>query len=365
MLTDFDGTLSPIVDDPPRPGRCRARSTCSHRLAESLRAGSRWSRAGRRRSWPSTCALASARELWPSASTASSGRDGDAVVEHADAERLARRSSTRSADAAERAGPRRACGVEHKGLSLTLHFRTAPEHEAEWARALGRGAGAASPAWSCTRPACPSSCARPSPSTRARVVAELADGPGAGLLPRRRPRRPPAFDALDRLAGRRRAPPCGWRVRSDEAPAELLDRADLVVDGPAGAVESSCRALLADFLRLAVHALSIAQSRRSAGAGGPQLVVEPVGGGAAAGGPLAQRRRGGPARRAPSSSASASDVGRAGDVERVDLEGARPSSSHTPASRLRASTPSRSLSSAPSLATRLSPSRTGLTSSTS
>ena len=44
-----------------------------------------------------------------------------------------------------------------------------------------------------------------------------------------------AFDALDRLAGRG---VCVLRVgvRSTEAPDELLARADLVVNGPEGAV---------------------------------------------------------------------------------------------------------------------------------
>jgi trehalose 6-phosphate phosphatase len=45
-----------------------------------------------------------------------------------------------------------------------------------------------------------------------------------------------AFDALDRLASRGVAV-VRIGVRSDEAPADLLDRADLVVDGPPAVVE--------------------------------------------------------------------------------------------------------------------------------
>ena len=45
----------------------------------------------------------------------------------------------------------------------------------------------------------------------------------------------PAFATLDRMeaAGARVV---RVAVRSDEAPSELLDRADVVVDGPAGAL---------------------------------------------------------------------------------------------------------------------------------
>src|SRR6185436_2250203 len=43
-----------------------------------------------------------------------------------------------------------------------------------------------------------------------------------------------AFDALDRLASGDRATVARVAVRSDESPAELLDRADVVVEGPEG-----------------------------------------------------------------------------------------------------------------------------------
>jgi trehalose 6-phosphate phosphatase len=46
----------------------------------------------------------------------------------------------------------------------------------------------------------------------------------------------PAFDALDRLAARSGADVLRVAVRSEEAPPELLARADLVVDGPPGAL---------------------------------------------------------------------------------------------------------------------------------
>jgi trehalose 6-phosphate phosphatase len=53
-----------------------------------------------------------------------------------------------------------------------------------------------------------------------------------------------AFDALDRLAATG-VSAVRIGVSSEEAPAELLDRADLVVDGPEGAL-AVLRALLDD-----------------------------------------------------------------------------------------------------------------------
>ncbi|HEV3472031.1 MAG TPA: trehalose-phosphatase [Actinomycetota bacterium] len=46
----------------------------------------------------------------------------------------------------------------------------------------------------------------------------------------------PGFDALDQLAEEGASTTCRVAVRSDEAPEDLLDRADVVLDGPAGAV---------------------------------------------------------------------------------------------------------------------------------
>jgi trehalose 6-phosphate phosphatase len=47
----------------------------------------------------------------------------------------------------------------------------------------------------------------------------------------------PAFDALDRHAAETGEPVVRVGVRSQEAPAELIERADVLVDGPTGAVE--------------------------------------------------------------------------------------------------------------------------------
>jgi len=145
-------------------------------------------------------------------------------------------------DVAGRAEVRGPAGVavERKGLSITLHFRAHPdaEHDVEaYARdeALRSGlvARPARMSWELHPPI---------DVDKGTAILDLADdfaavafaGDDIGDLP--------AFDALDELDGR------GVRtvrlaVRSDEVPEELLDRADVVLDDPAGLVgllESLC-----------------------------------------------------------------------------------------------------------------------------
>ncbi len=124
--------------------------------------------------------------------------------------------------------------VEDKGLSLTLHVRTAPERVREvraWAATTAERVGLV------VRPAKASlELHPPVPTDKGTVVeaaaADLAGvcflGDDVGDLP--------AFDALDRIAASgRTAVKVG--VRTEEAPPVLLDRADVVVDGPQGALE--------------------------------------------------------------------------------------------------------------------------------
>jgi len=120
--------------------------------------------------------------------------------------------------------------VENKGLALTLHYRRSPEQQ-EWARAWAyataeRTGLAVLPTRSAyeLRP--------PVPIDKGTVVATLLSrrpgvvvaayiGDDTGDLP--------AFEALGR-AGLRVA--VRVAVASDEAPPELIDAADVVVDGP-------------------------------------------------------------------------------------------------------------------------------------
>jgi trehalose 6-phosphate phosphatase len=124
-------------------------------------------------------------------------------------------------------------GVERKGLSLTLHYRTVPEQEAataayaaEEAHRSGLVARPARMSWELHPPI---------EVDKGTAVIDLADdfaavafaGDDVGDLP--------GFDALDELADRGVAT-LRIAVDSPEAPPELLERADIVVDGPQGLV---------------------------------------------------------------------------------------------------------------------------------
>jgi len=132
--------------------------------------------------------------------------------------------------------------VEDKGLSLTLHARPAPEREAEiraWAAAEAGRSGLV------VRPAKASvELHPPVPTDKGTVVEAAAGGMRAvayfgddlGDLP--------AFDGLDRLA-LAGLTTVRVGVRTEEAPPELLTRADVVVDGPEGTL-AFLEALAAD-----------------------------------------------------------------------------------------------------------------------
>ncbi len=124
--------------------------------------------------------------------------------------------------------------VERKGLSLTLHYRTAPDQESatevyatDEALRSGLVARPARKSWELHPPI---------EVDKGTAVLELTDdftavafaGDDLGDLP--------GFDALDELEGRG-VTTLRIAVDSAEAPLELLDRADVVVDGPAGLVD--------------------------------------------------------------------------------------------------------------------------------
>jgi trehalose 6-phosphate phosphatase len=124
--------------------------------------------------------------------------------------------------------------VERKGLSLTLHYRTAPDQEAatesyaaDEALRSGLVARPARMSWELHPPI---------EVDKGTAVLELVGdmfgavafaGDDVGDLP--------GFDALDELDARGVAT-LRIAVDSPEAPLELLDRADVVVDGPEGLV---------------------------------------------------------------------------------------------------------------------------------
>jgi len=119
--------------------------------------------------------------------------------------------------------------LEPKGLSLTLHFRTAPElaDAAEaWVTEQAAETGLV------VSPGRQSYELRPPVTTsKGTVVANNAQGLGAVCFLGDDHGDLTAFDALDDLAAGG-VTALRVAVRSEESPAELLDRADLIVDGP-------------------------------------------------------------------------------------------------------------------------------------
>ncbi|MEA3076213.1 MAG: trehalose 6-phosphate phosphatase [Actinomycetota bacterium] len=134
--------------------------------------------------------------------------------------------------------------VERKGFSVTLHVRTSPALAAwvkSWADATAATSGLR------VHPGRMSAELRPPVDVdKGTVVDALVDGAGAACFFGDDAGDLPAFDALDRLAARAGADVLRVAVTSDEAPPELLARADLVVHGPPGAL-----AVLEELLALA------------------------------------------------------------------------------------------------------------------
>ena len=124
--------------------------------------------------------------------------------------------------------------LEHKGLSLTLHFRRHPDAAAgaaAWAEAVAISTGLHVRSAKMSVELHP-----PVAVDKGTVVLDLAEdldavcflGDDAGDLP--------AFDALDRLA-ERGVTVLRAAVHTSEMPSEIADRADVLVNGPDGALE--------------------------------------------------------------------------------------------------------------------------------
>ena len=234
VFSDFDGTLAPIVDDPasalPLPGV----------VDELARLAGRYGRVGVISGRPAAFLQThlGGRGMYLSGLYGLELATDDGDVRAApEAERwrpVVEEVACRAVDEL----PSDA-GVERKGLSLTVHYRTAPDLEQEvmsWAEREATATGLAA------HPARMSYELRP-PVERDKgsVLAEAAEGrrqvcflgDDRGDLS--------AFDTLDRLAASGAAV-VRVAVTSPEAPEELLARADLVVEGPEGSL-SFLRAL--------------------------------------------------------------------------------------------------------------------------
>lgn len=224
VLTDFDGTLAPVVDDPAAavalPGTVEVLQRLTDRfalvavvsgrptsfLAARLGAGLRLS------------GLYGLEEV-----------SGDGVVVAPAAAPWAAVVEAVAARAGAELGP----VVEPKGLSLTLHFRAAPEREGairRWAEAEAARSGLVVRGAKASVELHP-----PVDADKGTVVDALGAGLDAVCFLGDDVGDLPAFDALDRLAARG-VHTARIAVRTEESPAAVLERADLVVEGPEGAL---------------------------------------------------------------------------------------------------------------------------------
>lgn len=131
--------------------------------------------------------------------------------------------------------------VERKGVSFTIHVRQAPQHDA-WARTLAE-AVAHSTGLALHEGRMSYELRPPVDVDKGTIVSGLVDGATAACFLGDDYGDLPAFDALDRLRADCGAHVVKVGVCSSEAPTELVERADLLVEGPSGALDF-LRALL-------------------------------------------------------------------------------------------------------------------------
>ena len=224
ILTDFDGTLSPIVTDPqaaaPLPGAVDVLRALGERLALVGVVSGRPVAYLRQQLGD---------ELWLSGLYGLESYSGGALVELPEAAEWREVVTV----ATQRAAAAFGGAVEPKGLSLTVHFRAEPElgpAVRAWADDEATRSGLV------VRPAKASiELHPPVPADKGSVVERAAAGLRAVCFLGDDVGDLPAFAALDRLAT------AGVHVvkvavSTEEAPVAVLDRADVVVDGPEGAL---------------------------------------------------------------------------------------------------------------------------------
>lgn len=230
VLTDFDGTLSPIVDDPASAHPLPEAVDVLHRLA------ARYGRVAVVSGRPAAF-LAARLRLAEESRLVASGLYGMEYAQGGQVTTDPRAEEWRAvvreaADEAEEQAPPEVF-VERKGLSVTLHYRTCPERGVwvqRWAdEHAARGGLVVHPARMSVelRP--------PVEIDKGTVVAELAEGLSAVCFVGDDVGDLAAFEALDRLRDRGVAT-LKVVVAGAEAPQALLDAGDVVVDGPVAAL---------------------------------------------------------------------------------------------------------------------------------
>jgi len=228
VLTDFDGTLAPMVDDPAMAAPLPGVEAVLGRLA---------GRYGRVAVISGRPVVYLQRHLGGASGVELVGLYGlerarDGLVEQLPAARQWRGAVESAAAAAEAAAPP-GVGVERKGLAVTLHVRADPSL-AGWVEGFATAQAAATGLRA--HPGKMSVELRPPVlADKGTVVTELAAGMAAVFFLGDDLADLAAFAALAalRAAG---TVTMAVAVGSDEAPAPLLAAADLVVAGPLGAV---------------------------------------------------------------------------------------------------------------------------------
>ncbi len=234
VLVDYDGTLSPIVDDPGQarplpaaldaltrlPARYRRVAVVSGRpagfLVERLGLGR-----GATSHGPSIVVSGLYGLEWA----------GSGGVVHTRPEAEPWREVVDRVERAARAAAPPGMLVEHKGLTVTFHWRTATA-EAGWAQSFAEKMSRETDLD--LHPGKMSLELRPPvPADKGTVVTELCRGLGAACFAGDDRGDLVAFAALDRLATER-VTTCKVAVASAEIPPELRAAADVVVDGPEG-----------------------------------------------------------------------------------------------------------------------------------
>jgi len=222
VLCDFDGTLSPIVDDPAAArlldGAAQALVDLADRLADVVVVSGRPVHFLEQH-LPTSISLVGLYGL--------EGRRDGRRWEHPGSG--AWREVVEDLGALASVSGPSGMRVESKGLSITLHYRGAPQVGPEvldLARLLAERGGLEA------RPAKMSvELHPPVAADKGTVVERIATGTAAAMFLGDDRGDLPAFDGLDRLAATG-THAVRAAVRSAEAPEEMLARADLVLDGP-------------------------------------------------------------------------------------------------------------------------------------
>lgn len=230
VFIDFDGTLSPIVDDPgsaaPHPDAADVLGVLAGRLGRVAVVS------GRPVDYLASHLAAAGGTLLFGLYGLERGRAGTGgvdVVPEAEAWRAIIDDVAADADRGHPGG----VGVERKGLTVTLHYRAAPA-EAGWVEAFAadqasrRGVVAHAGKMSVEiRP--------PVAVDKGTIVRELSDGLAVVMFVGDDLGDLPAFAELARLRAAGMVT-LGVASGGAETPDDVLDAADVAVDGPAGVV---------------------------------------------------------------------------------------------------------------------------------